>query len=117
MMPGRIQPEELYVHHMGDPGEGVPVRGSGGGEGPGQPLWGNPGDDSGILEDIRMVVQGDEVVLQEELKSGRHQEQEDETDQNDSPARAPHFSLGGVRHLHIRVGLKIFQSCLWREPP
>jgi len=78
VMPGRIEPEELHIEHVGEPGERVPVGCMGGGHGPGDPLEGHPLDDVLVVVDILVIVEIDEVVAgaPAENCTDRHKQQD-----------------------------------------
>jgi hypothetical protein len=57
----RVQPEELHVEHVGEPGERVPVRHVRAEEGPGGSLQGEALAHDLISEDVGVVVAVDEL--------------------------------------------------------
>ena len=56
MMPCRFETKELNVQQMGDPGQGMPIAGIGGTQGPGQAFHGEAGLDIGIFCHIGAIV-------------------------------------------------------------
>jgi len=58
-----VQPEKLAVHHEGEPGQGNPQAGMQGGESPDQPRQGEAPLDRGIISDVMIVIEIDEVVV------------------------------------------------------
>ena len=80
MMPSGLQPEELHVYHVGDPGQGVPVRGLAGRECPGDPLHGEAALHVPVVGDVLRIIEIDEIAahhLPEGRQTGDHEEQGD----------------------------------------
>ena len=81
VVPSRIQAEELYVHHMRDPGEGVPVVGMMGGEGPDDIVEREAGSYLGVFRDVLVVVEVDEGVTADLPVNRQGQEDNPQADQ------------------------------------
>jgi len=96
MVPPRIQAEDLYVHHMGDPGEGVPVVGMMGGKGPGDIVEREAGPYMGVFRDVFVVVEVDEGVMAD-LPVNRY-------GQEDNPQGDPEGFLLGPKKIVVSSG-------------
>ncbi len=71
-----VQPEELAVNHMRQPGERMPVGGVKGGEGPGNPFQRQAADDHRVVPDVEIVIEVDELMtdhLRVDRESGDRQ--------------------------------------------
>jgi hypothetical protein len=80
MMPSRLRPEELYVCHVGDPGQGMPVCGMAGGECPYDALHGKAVLYVPVLGDVERIIEINERAvrdLPESHKGGDDEEQGD----------------------------------------
>lgn len=62
MMPSRLQPEELRIYHVGDPGQGMPIRGMAGGERPEDPLHGKAVLNVPVLGDVLRIIERNEIA-------------------------------------------------------
>jgi len=71
----RIDPEQLGVEHVRQPGDGVPIRHEAGGERPAQVLRREPCRHPCVLVDVAVVVE-DHEVEGERLPEDRHDERE-----------------------------------------
>ena len=63
VMPPWPRSVELAIQHVGQPGEGMPVVGVHRAESPLHSWPGEPCPDHGIFNDVREVIEGDEVVV------------------------------------------------------
>ena len=61
-MPTGIETKELAVEHMREPGERMPVRGVKSSESPGNPFQRQAAADHGIVPDVKIVIQADELM-------------------------------------------------------
>ena len=57
MMPSRLQPKELHIYHVGDPGQGMPVCGMAGGECPCDPLHGKAVLNVPVVGDVLRIIE------------------------------------------------------------
>ena len=63
MVPPRIETKELVVHHMGEPGERMPISGLGGCKGPNYGLAGESRLHVGIVGDVDIIVIVDKLMV------------------------------------------------------
>ncbi|MHC4158531.1 MAG: hypothetical protein ACYSSO_05570 [Planctomycetota bacterium] len=71
VMPVGVKAEEVTVEDMAEPGQGVPVFGMRGGEGPNNRLTGQAGDEVGVLGYVFIVIIVDELIFSDRLKGNK----------------------------------------------
>ena len=69
-MPSWLQPEELHIDHVGDPGQGMPVSGMAGGDCPEDPLHGKAVPNVPVLGDVLRIIKRNEIAARD-LPEGR----------------------------------------------
>ena len=65
MVPCRLQPEELDIYHVGDPGQGMPVAGMAGGACPKDPLHGKAVLDVPVAGDVLRIIVINEIAARD----------------------------------------------------
>ena len=89
MMTCRVHSEELDIQLMGKPRKRVPVAGMGRGESPGQIACREAPSHVGILGDVLLIVEVDEIVAADLPEDGKRQQRENERD-HDFPMPGGH---------------------------
>ena len=74
-----IQPKNLTVQHMGEPGQGVPVGRVPGGEGPGEAIPGEPIFDHGIMNDESQIIEN-KLMISHLGKNNNGQQDQNQAD-------------------------------------
>ena len=72
MMPGGIQPVELAIEHVGDPGQRMPVVGIASGESPGHSSHRQSWRDLRVVIDIGIIVEIEKPVPEGFAKRGQN---------------------------------------------
>jgi hypothetical protein len=81
MVPSRLQPKELHIHHVGNPGQGMPVCGMSGGECPLDALYGEAVLNVPVFCNVPGIIETDEIAvrdLPEGYEGGDSEEGDDE---------------------------------------
>ena len=83
----RPQAEELDVEHVGEPGQRVPVRGVVA-EGPAEPAPREPGGHRRVVEDVGVIVVGDEFVEERLAVDDADGQDEDQSERQEATVEA-----------------------------
>lgn len=118
MMTSGIQPVDFTIYHMRNPGDGVPVAGVGGSEGPGDTLPSQPVLNVQVLRDVILVIKIDEIVMSDRPKADEGQNGKRETDTGTGAGKlreaAPRAGRSGLAGRLVIMLIHAFRSELLR---
>ena len=96
MLRACVQPEQLAIEHVAQPGEGVPVGRMEGAERPEHAGAGQPTAHVHVLDHVLRVVEVDEPVAHDGGVRGHHQHDDREPDPRGEPVPLPTARGGSV---------------------